>query len=215
MKNNLFYVLLLNCLLFLSSCSHIDPLVNSLNAKFKSTDTPSVDAQKHIVITVSRLNMRECPSTKCKIQTVLTKGSTYPVVDTSRKWVKVQYTYDLAGWISSKYTKPVSSLPSRERVRNSRPEPEIKEAFMTISSPEQEPESVQENNVQLDEYSHDQDYTNTDTEEELLVDEIESEEAFQRTNGSQIVEESASEDEPSNSDDLDKSEESEIVDEFM
>ncbi|GMB07509.1 N-acetylmuramoyl-L-alanine amidase [Thermolongibacillus altinsuensis] len=65
---------------------------------------PSVAAERSIVIvTVERLNVRSGPALTFPIQTKITKGERYVVLDKKGKWFQIQLSNNQSGWVSADY----------------------------------------------------------------------------------------------------------------
>lgn len=98
-------LLLLTPLLFLNGCAKVE----FFSAKSTTALTPAnqVEESDVVEVTASRLNLRECGSTKCATINQLVKGDQLLILQRSiHEWVEVeQVNGSLRGWVSTKYVK--------------------------------------------------------------------------------------------------------------
>lgn len=65
-------------------------------------------AQLHLESTVDILNVRSGPSTNYKIIDKISTGRSYPLLEASGEWSKIQLADDRSGWVATQYTKTIT-----------------------------------------------------------------------------------------------------------
>ncbi|KIX14194.1 peptide-binding protein [Dethiosulfatarculus sandiegensis] len=72
------------------------------------------------------MNLRECPSTKCRIVSVLGKGDQVRPIEDKKGWYKVaMVNRDKSGWVAGRFLsrEPVESGPRPKFDQTAAPEP--------------------------------------------------------------------------------------------
>jgi uncharacterized protein YgiM (DUF1202 family) len=64
------------------------------------------DAQKVLIVSVGRANMRDKPDAKAKILQVLTKGTKVVVVSKGNQWYRVRLADGAEGWVAESVVTP-------------------------------------------------------------------------------------------------------------
>jgi len=60
---------------------------------------------KYVVI-AEKLRLRECPSMRCKVKTLLSRGEVVEKIDSYKAWFKVKSSGGEEGWVYSKFLVP-------------------------------------------------------------------------------------------------------------
>ena len=94
-----------------SGCVRVPATSKSAGLKVPAQEIRKYPNGTNVTVTVSRLNLRECPKIKCKILTVLNRGTKVIVYGSSGKWIKVNRGNDkMTGWIYSDYVQRSSII---------------------------------------------------------------------------------------------------------
>lgn len=76
---------------------------------------------------VASLNVRSGPGTNYSIKTALKNGEVITITESSNSWYQIKTSYNITGWVSSKYINLTTELPSNNTNDDTSSEPKNEE----------------------------------------------------------------------------------------
>lgn len=85
-----------------SRATSSSPAVSTPNSPQRAVSSTQESSQEYYVVRVDKLNVRECPSTDCKVIGSVLRGKTIYPLSYEDSWVKIHFGSGY-GWVSAKH----------------------------------------------------------------------------------------------------------------